>query len=151
MSDEKFVDPRLQAKEQAFQKLHLASFDVVAHISAIQNLVQQANRDVSPENEDFIALVEKFSAIVTECNEPEANIAALIEHTQHLLDNEGVANAAKGQACAIALNTLHHWLILKDIPEDLLAVDEVSGTIKERFMMHLSMWHKTFYGDATAH
>ena len=151
MLDEKFVDPRLQAKEQAFQKLHLASFDVVAHISAIQNLVQKANRDISAENEDLLALVEKFNAIVKQCTAAESNIAALIEHTQDLLKQEDVANTAKGQACAIALNTLHHWLILKDIPEDLLAVDEVSGTIKERFMMHLSMWHKTFYGDATAH
>jgi hypothetical protein len=27
MSDEKFVDPRLQAKEGIFQQLHLSTFD----------------------------------------------------------------------------------------------------------------------------
>lgn len=151
MSDSKFVDPRLQAKEQAFQKLHLASFDVVAHISAIQNLVQQVNRDISPQNEDYVALLEKFTELVNELQEPEANIARLIKDTQNLIHDENTANAVKGQVCAIALNTLHHWLILQDIPEDLLAMDEVSGTIKERFMMHLSMWHKTFYKNTIAH
>ena len=95
MSDSKFVDPRLQAKEQAFQKLHLASFDVVAHISAIQNLVQQVNRDISPQNEDYVALLEKFTELVNKIQQPEANIAGLIKDTQNLIHDENTANAVK--------------------------------------------------------
>jgi hypothetical protein len=47
MSDEKFVDPRLQAKEAVFQQLHLSTFDTMGYAHAIIQEVNLTGKDIA--------------------------------------------------------------------------------------------------------
>lgn len=151
MSDDRFIDPRLQAKEALFQKIHVEGFAILAHISAIQSIVENTGCDIPSDNEDFIALQSRFTTVLEGCHDVPTELKTLINQTSEALESEDIAYATKAQLCTMGLHTLQHWLILSDIPEDLRDVDEVTASIKEKLMMHLSMWHKFFFDSGLAH
>lgn len=151
MHDEKFVDPRLQAKERLFQQLHTASFDVIMHINAIQSEVQHTAMDISPSNEHYLALVRSYEITLSMCDGLEAELFTLTEATSKVLSDSEYAFATQAQICAAAVNCLNHWRIIKQIPQDLIDVEEVSATIKQRFTEHLAMWDGYFAPPQTSH
>jgi hypothetical protein len=152
MHNDKFVDPRLQEKEALFQHLHMVSFDVIMHINAIQEIVQATSKDIAASNEHYIELVRSFKITLTMCSELEPEIMTLIGATKRVLsDDSSHAFATQAQICAAAVNCLNHWRILKHIPEDLLQIDEISATLKQRFTEHLAMWDGYFTIHKTNH
>ncbi len=151
MHNDRFVDPRLQAKEALFQQLHMASFDVIMHINAIQNEVQDTSCDISPSNEHYLALVRNYQITLKMCDGLEAELIALTEATGKVISDPEYAFATQAQICAAAVNCLNHWRIIKQIPADLLEIDEVSATIKQRFTEHLAMWDGYFSPPQTSH
>ena len=72
MSDEKFVDPRLQAKEAVFQQLHLSTFDTMGYAGYAPGAnsrmpdkltpLQQAMRQLPLEQAaETLAIIEKLT------------------------------------------------------------------------------------------
>ncbi|MDG1122243.1 MAG: hypothetical protein P8J70_06105 [Glaciecola sp.] len=152
MHNDKFIDPRLQEKEALFQQLHMASFDVIMHINAIQEIVKVTSQDILPTNEHYVDLVRSFKITLAMCTQLEPEINSLAQATQKIMSEDSkVAYASQAQICAAAVNCLNHWRILKQIPEDLLKVDEVTATLKQRFTQHLAMWDGYFASQQSTH
>jgi hypothetical protein len=152
MHNDKFIDPRLQEKEALFQQLHMASFDVIMHINAIQEIVQATSQDIPSTNEHYLELVRSYKITLAMCSQLEPEINTLAQATKRVLSDESkVAFASQAQICAAAVNCLNHWRILKQIPEDLLQVDEISATLKQRFTEHLAMWDGYFASQQSTH
>lgn len=150
MSDARFIDPRLVEKEPLFQSLHQQNFDILQHINAIQKDVMASQRDVSGDNEHWIALRNIFNYSLEQIDEMPSEMKDLVAKSQSYI-KDGHANAHCAQVLACGCQALTFWRILGEIPDDLLEVDEVSATTKSRFMEHLSMWHKFFYDDGQLH
>lgn len=146
MSNERFVDPRLVAKEPLFQQLHQLNFDILQHINAIQTQVMQYQRDISPDNPDWNALRDIYESHLKEIDEMPNEMSSLVTQSKRYFENDN-AYANQAQVMACGAQALTFWRILGEIPDDLLDIEEVSATTKSRFMEHLSMWHKFFYGD----
>ncbi len=152
MHNDKFVDPRLQQKEALFQQLHMASFDVIMHINAIQEIVQTTAQDIEPTNEHLLELIRSFTTTLAMCSALEPQIKVLSQATEQAIsDDSNVPFATQAQICAAAVNCLNHWRILKQIPEDLLSIDTISATLKQRFSEHLAMWDSYFATNNTQH
>lgn len=152
MHNDKYVDPRIQEKEALFQQLHMASFDVIMHINAIQKVVQTTLQDISPSNEHYLELVRSFKITQAMCTSLEPEIVTLTQATNKILSEDSTfAYATQAQICAAAVNCLNHWRIIKQIPEDLLSVDEISATLKHRFTEHLVMWDGYFTTHKKTH
>jgi len=60
MQEDKFVDPRLQAREAMFQQLHLSTFETMSYARAIQQQVEESGHDIDAENTDFLQLLRDF-------------------------------------------------------------------------------------------
>lgn len=150
MSEERFIDPRLVEKEPLFQRLHQINFDILQHINAVQSHVMTTQKDVSDDNEHWVALRDIFKSSLDDIDEMPAEMTDLVTKSQTYMAN-GNANANCAQVLACGAQALTYWRILGEIPDDLLQVAEVSATTKSRFMEHLSMWHKFFYNDGQLH
>jgi len=140
MSGEKFIDPRLQAKEHIFQQLHLSTFDTMGYAHAIIQEVNKSGKDVEEDNDNYQQLLRDYE--ITRNIAPIANtpLATLCSQTNDKIANSQLAHASIAQLCAAATNSLNHWRILAEIPEDLLEVDEVSSSVKENYANHLNAW-----------
>ena len=142
MSDEKFVDPRLQAKEGIFQQLHLSTFDTMGYAHAIIQEVNDSGKDIDEDNDNYQQLLRDY--LVTKNMAPITGspLALLCTQTDHNIENSKQAHASISQLCAAATNTLNHWRILAEIPEDLLDVEKVSSQLKQNYANHLAAWHQ---------
>ena len=141
MSDEKFVDPRLQAKERIFQQLHLSTFDTMGYAHAIIQEVNENGKDIEANNESYQQLLRDYEITKNMAPIADTPLALLCSQTNDKISNSQQAHASIAQLCAAATNSLNHWRILVEIPEDLLKVDEVSSQLKENYASHLSAWH----------
>jgi hypothetical protein len=140
MSDEKFVDPRLQAKEHIFQQLHLSTFDTMGYAHAIIQEVNASGKDVEADNENYQQLLRDYEITKNIAPIADTPLALLCSQTNDKIANSAKAHASIAQLCAAATNSLNHWRILVEIPEDLLEVEEVSRQLKENYANHLGAW-----------
>ena len=140
MSDEKFVDPRLQAKEAVFEQLHLSTYDTMTYAHAIIEEVNKDGHDIPTSNENFQQLLRDYE--ITRAMAPIADspLHSLCEKTDDAVQTNQHANASIAQLTAAATNTLNHWRILCEIPEDLREVNAVTKQLKENYKNHLNAW-----------
>jgi hypothetical protein len=152
MSENRFIDPRLVAKEGLFQELHQVNFEILAHINAIQQVVMQSQRDISKDNENWQAIHAIFDTHLADITELPQEVEALVSKSRKYVNRDaGVATAHKAQVIACAAQALTYWRILGEVPDDLMEIEEVTATTKKQFMTHLSMWHKFFHDDGVLH
>jgi hypothetical protein len=142
MSDEKFVDPRLQAKEAIFQQLHLSTFDTMGYAHAIIQEVNNSGKDIAENNDNYQQLLRDYQVTKNMAPIADSPLALLCTQTDGYINNAKQAHASISQLCAAATNTLNHWRILAEIPEDLLDIEEVSSQLKENYANHLAAWHQ---------
>ena len=147
MTDEKFVDPRLQAKEALFQQLHLSTFDTMGYAHAIIQEVNNQGFDIEVTNENYQQLVRDYEITKALAPIQESQLVELCEQSDEIVSSNGtkrnMAYASIAQLLAAATNTLNHWRILSEIPEDLRAVEEVTATLKQNYQGHLQAWTNT--------
>ncbi|MBF7071788.1 hypothetical protein ISG33_00055 [Glaciecola sp. MH2013] len=141
MTNEKFVDPRLQAKEALFQQLHLSTFDTMSYAQAIFDEVNNQGFDIDAENESFQQLLRDYEVTKAVASISDSPLEALCERSDAIIKNKQKAFASTAQLLAAATNTLNHWRILSEVPEDLRNVDEVSATLKANYQGHLNAWN----------
>jgi hypothetical protein len=142
MSDEKFVDPRLQAKEAIFEKLHLSTFDTMGYAHAIIQEVNDSGKDVQANNDNYQQLLRDYQITKSMAPIADSPLELLCTQTDENIKESQQAHASISQLCAAATNTLNHWRILAEIPEDLLDVEDVSSQLKENYANHLAAWRQ---------
>ncbi|MFQ3207026.1 MAG: hypothetical protein ACI9IT_001175 [Glaciecola sp.] len=142
MSDEKFVDPRLQAKEAIFQQLHLSTFDTMGYAHAVIQEVNESGKDIAEDNDNYQQLLRDYQVTRNIAPIADSPLALLCKQTDGYIKNSNQAHASISQLCAAATNTLNHWRILAEIPDDLLDIKEVSSQQKENYASHLAAWRQ---------
>lgn len=140
MTNEKFIDARLKAREKMFQQLHLSTFDTMCYARNIQELVKQNGHDIQSTNHDYIQLARDYQVTKNLAPLYESQLEPLCENTDQLLKTNDQALANKAQLCAAAISTLNHWRILSEIPEDLRDSDTVTKALKDKFNHHMQTW-----------
>jgi transposase InsO family protein len=140
MQEDKFVDPRLQAREALFQQLHLSTFETMANARAVQQQVEESGYDVETSNAEFQQLLRDYEITKNLSTLSESHLEALCEQTNGLIKSRRHANATLAQLSAAATSALNHWRILSEIPLDLREKDEVTKALKEKFQHHKATW-----------
>lgn len=142
MSDEKFVDPRLQAKEAIFQQLHLSTFDTMGYAHAIIQEVNESGRDIAASNENYQQLLRDYEITKNMAPIADTPLALLCLQTNEKIQSGQYPHASLAQLSAAASNTLNHWRILAEIPVDLLDLEVVTNQLKANYNNHLSAWQQ---------
>lgn len=140
MPDDKFVDPRLQAREALFQKLHVSIFETMGYANAIQSCVQETGHDIEADNPDFIQLLRDYEVTKNLATLEHSPLDALCKQTDIVLKHRTNALANCAQLCAAAIGALNHWRILYEIPADLRDNDTVTKTLKKNFQQNMRTW-----------
>ncbi|MFC4700599.1 hypothetical protein ACFO4O_10545 [Glaciecola siphonariae] len=140
MSDDKFVDPRLQAREALFQQLHLSTFETMGYARAIQQQVEQNGFDIESDNADFLQLLRDYEVTKNLSKLSESHLESLCEQTNAIIKSKRCANANIAQLCAAATSALNHWRILSEIPLDLRDKEEVTKALKDKFQQNMNTW-----------
>ncbi|MFW8590759.1 hypothetical protein ACOI22_08155 [Glaciecola sp. 2405UD65-10] len=140
MSEQKLVDPRLQAREQSFQQLHLSSFETMGYARTIQEMVAKTGLDIESDNTEYLQLLRDYQITRNLATIKDAPIEALCAQTNALLEQTDMAYANQAQLCAAATTALNYWRILSDIPLDLRDDDTVSKALKEKFAQYMETW-----------
>lgn len=140
MHDHKFIDPRLQAREAIFQKLHLSTFETMGYARAIQDHVEKTGQDIDIDNPDYQQLLRDYQVTRNLASIDQTQLAPLCKKTDGVLKQNKNAYANSAQLCAAAISALNHWRILSDIPIDLREQDQVTKTLREKFHHHMRTW-----------
>ncbi|WP_371195598.1 hypothetical protein [Glaciecola sp. SC05] len=140
MQEDRFVDPRLQAREAMFQQLHLSTFETMGYARAIQQLVEESGCDIEADNTDLLQLLRDYEVTKNLSQISESHLEALCEQTDQLVKSKSIANANLAQLCAAASSALNHWRILSEIPVDLREKEQVTKALKEKFQHHMNTW-----------
>jgi hypothetical protein len=140
MPEEKFVDPRLQAKEAVFEQLHLSAYDTMTYAHAIIEEVNQSGHDIPVSNEHYQQLLRDYEITRAMASTADSPLHPLCEKTDMMLQSNQHANASVAQLTAAATNTLNHWRILCEIPEDLREINAVTKQLKQNYQNHLNAW-----------
>ena len=140
MSSLKFVDPRLQAREEMFQKLHLSIFETIGYARSIQTYVEETGQDIDANNPDYLQLLRDYEVTKHMAKVEQSQLEPLCVKTDTILQAKNNALANCAQLCAAAISTLNHWRILYEIPADLRDKNHVTGTLKEKFHHHMRTW-----------
>ena len=138
--NEKFIDPRLQAKEALFEQLHLSTFDTMSYAHAVMQSVQENGYDVESDDENFQQLLRDFEVTSNLMSLVDTPLQSLHQTTSLIISENKQPNASIAQLCAAATNTLNHWRILCEIPEDLRDNEEVTGQLKANYFQHKKAW-----------
>lgn len=140
MQDDKLVDPRLQAREEVFQKLHLSTFETMGYARAIAQQVEQSGYDIESDNADYQQLLRDYQITKNLAPLADSPIELLCTETDDCLKKKIHANASYAQLCAAATSALNHWRILSEIPEDLRDNEEVTRALKDKFQQQMQTW-----------
>jgi hypothetical protein len=142
MPDEKFVDPRLQAKESYFQQLHLSTFDTMSYAHAIVRQVNESGKDIDENDENYEQLLRDYAVTKNMVSLKDSPLEQLCTQTDNAMQAGHFAHATKAQLAAAATNTINHWRILAEIPDDLLSIGEITDALKQNYNGHLSAWQR---------
>lgn len=140
MPTSKFVDPRLQARESLFQKLHLSIFETMGYARSIQECVKQSGQDIESTNPEYIQLLRDYEVTKNLAPIDQSQLAPLCKKTDDILQMRTNALANCAQLCAAAISALNHWRILYEVPADLRDNDIVTKALKEKFNHHMKTW-----------
>jgi hypothetical protein len=140
MNEDKWVDPRLQAKESMFQQLHLSNFETMGYARNIQQYVEQNGHDIQSVHPDYLQLLRDYEVTKNLSPIQGSELAPLCEKTDSVLERGKQAYASKAQLLGTATSALNHWRILCEIPDDLRDNDMVTEQLKESFHRHLRTW-----------
>ena len=140
MSNSKFVDPRLQAKEHLFQNLHLSVFDTMGYANAIQTSVEKTGQDIEPSHPEYIQLLRDYEITRNLAPIEHSALADLCKETNNILKMGVNALASCAQLCAAATIALNQWRILDEIPADLRDNDIITKALKEKFHLQMQTW-----------
>lgn len=140
MNEEKFIDARLQARENMFQQLHLSSFETMGYARAIQTQVEETGHDIEPSNLDYLQLLRDYEVTKNLAPITGSMLEPLCEQTDQVLKQSEQAFANCAQLCAAAISALNHWRILSEIPIDLRDNEDVTKELKNKFHRHMRTW-----------
>lgn len=142
MQEDKYIDPRLQAKEKLFEQLHLSVFDTMAHAQAAVHEYQTTENDLAEDNSALTQLQRDYAITRNLTKTEDSVLEPLVELTDKALATSSVANIFKSQVCAAAINSLNHFRIISEIPDDLMDVEQVTKTIRSNYHMHQTQWRE---------
>jgi DNA-binding helix-hairpin-helix protein with protein kinase domain len=140
MQDNKFVDPRLQAREAIFQQLHLSTFETMGYARAIAQYVEETGHDIETDNADYQQLLRDYQITKNLAPIEGSRVEMLCVQTDASLNTNSQAHATYAQLCAAATSALNHWRILSEIPEDLRDNEEVTRALKDKFQQQVQTW-----------
>jgi hypothetical protein len=140
MQQDKFIDPRLQAREEIFQRLHLSTFETMGYARAIAQQVEQTGYDIESNHPDYQQLQRDYQVTKNLAPTEGSEIEQLCSQTDAALKVASHANATYAQLCAAATSALNHWRILSEIPMDLRDKDEITQALKEKFQQQMQAW-----------
>lgn len=140
MSDPKFVDPRLKAREERFQHLHLSTFETMQYASTIQEQVAQTGRDIEANNVEYLQLLRDYEVTKNLAPISDSPLKEKCDKTDIALKTSGHAYANCAQLCAAAIAALNHWRILSEIPEDLRDNETVTRALKDKLHQNTNTW-----------
>lgn len=140
MSNDKFVDPRLQVREAMFRKLHLSTFETMSYVKLIQDHVEKTGQDIESNNLEYIQLIRDYEVTRNLAQIEGSQLESLCETTNGIIKDNYQAVANRAQLCAAATSTINHWRILSEIPSDLRDIDIVTGSLKNKFHDYLKTW-----------
>lgn len=141
MSNDKFVDPRLQDREHLFQNLHLSVFETMGYAHTIQAQVEKTGQDIEPNNPEYLQLLRDYEITKNLAPIEQSALAQLCSETDIILKLGVNALANCAQLCAAASIALNHWRILDEIPTDLRDNDIVTKALKEKFQLQMQTWN----------
>lgn len=136
----KFVDPRLQAKEEEFQKLHLSIYETHGYVQEIQTYVTATGHDIDARNPDYLQLLRDYEITKNMSRLGQSPLQHLCTKTDDLVSQHASAFANIAQLCAAATCALNHWRILNEIPTDLQSNVTITKALKEKFERDVSWW-----------
>lgn len=139
-SQSPIIDPRLQAREEMFQRLHLSIFETMSYVNNIQDVVQKTGQDIDSDNSDYLQLLRDYEITKNLSPLKDSPNIILCEQTDEIIKSKKQACANVAQLCAAATSTLNLWRILSEIPEDLRDVDEVTKTLKQKYHSNADNW-----------
>lgn len=140
MHEDKFVDARLQAREEIFQKLHLSTFETMSYARAIAQQVEQTGYDIESSHPDYQQLLRDYQVTKNLAPIEGSEIEQLCSFTDAALKAASHANATYAQLCAAATSAINHWRILSEIPADLRDKEEVTHALKNKFQQQMQTW-----------
>lgn len=140
MQDNKFVDPRLQAREDMFQKLHLSTFETMGYARSIQDYVEKTGQDIDVDNAEYQQLLRDYQVTRNLAPIEQSQLEPLCTRTDNVIKTSSNAYANSAQLCAAAISALNHWRILSEIPIDLREQSEVTQTLRDKFHHHMRTW-----------
>jgi hypothetical protein len=140
MPNDRFVDPRLQAREAIFQKLHLSTFETMGYARAVAQEVEQTSNDIETNNSDYQQLLRDYQVTKNLAPIDGSQIAQFCTQTDAAIKAATHANATYAQLCAAGTSALNHWRILSEIPLDLRDKEEVTSALKEKFQQQMRTW-----------
>ena len=141
MSKQKFVDPRLQAREERFQHLHLSTFETMQYARTIQELVEETGRDIEANNVEYLQLLRDYEVTKNLSPISESPLKAMCDKTDIVLKTSNSAFANAAQLCAAAIAALNHWRILSEIPLDLRDNETVTRALKDKLHQQMDTWN----------
>lgn len=140
MTDNKFVDPRLQAREAMFRQLHLSTFETMSYVRVIQEHVEKTGQDIDSNNAEYAQLLRDYEITKNMAQIEGSQLELLCDATNDIINDPQQALANRAQLCAAATSTINQWRILSEIPLDLRDLDVVTGSLKSKFNDYLNTW-----------
>lgn len=138
--NDKYVDPRLQARERFFENIHLSVFDTMNYARAIQEEVESTGYDIEADNLDYQQLLRDYEVTKNLSPIRESLLEPLCQKTDELLHQGDHAYANYAQLCAAATSSLNHWRMLAEIPEDLRCEEGVTKPLKQQYRHYFQTW-----------
>jgi len=143
------ADPRLQAREAYFQRLHLSVYETMNYARAIQHEVESTGHDIEPDNQDYQQLLRDYQVTKNLSPINDSKLEPMCYETDDLISKGDQACANYAQLCAAATSALNHWRILAEIPEDLRSNESITKTLKDKFHHYEQTW-QFILGDLQA-
>lgn len=141
MPNSKFVDPRLQAREERFQHLHLSTFETMQYARTIQEQVEESGYDIESTNVEYLQLLRDYQVTKNLAPISDSPLKAMCDKTDIVLKASKHAYANCAQLCAAAIATLNHWRILSEIPSDLRDNEAVTRALKDKLHQQMDTWN----------
>lgn len=134
--------PELAARESWFNTMHLAIFDTLATVQALNDAASGGH----PVGQQIVAHIDtlerEFTVLANDDSFTSHIVSPLIRRTRQLQQHPDTPLLHLAQIWAAGICTLRYFAMLGAIPVALIQDREVSGELRTHSTHHLSMWKR---------
>lgn len=134
------VHPAIEKLEPWFAQMHTQLFDTLQQAQAAVDIAQQRGQDLAQDSEPYQQLKRDFDIAVALFPTDNHFTAPLVKRTQQLLTGDSALRLHLTQVWAAAVCTLTLHRMLSAIPVELIDDAIITGELKSKAAMHVSMW-----------